>query len=408
MENEANSRLLSTIDREIEDAQREAERGGWTTWAVVGASASLFWLATDLLNERPNLLLTTQLFLAAYFAVEAIRHISGLFEGAPRAIRRPRFILGNTLASFRQYVLTGLMQNAALLLLIFYAATHVNLAGTVSATVVITLMMLSTIVVLLWTYTDLPLPTNLTGRIATPTRVIGGVLGIALLIACVSYLEPVLQLTFFPLNEIRLAAIALGLYLLVPIATRSVQANPLVGDLRELRRSIIFDEVPPEEAKHRAEIVISGMRATDVMRDQISQALSMHGKLREQLGTLHQHADTCTLALREAEGASNPTELREHLQRARYAYQTAHELRNQLSPDLTHLNNIVRSIARRGAIMITIVPDTKEDIERVTGELTLVTTESLTQAESLMERLHDAERVLSTLEALPETPPVEN
>jgi hypothetical protein len=395
MSNDRREQLLDAIDREIEDAQRVEERSGWTTWALLGAGASLFWFGTEIFKQNLSRQIVVHAFIAFVFAFQSVWPLLANVVRAPTSVSDIRFTPNTVFFSGWPVVVTNMLLNVVTVVLLLYARSGIPVVAIVTPVTLLIVNVFLLVGAFVWMLKDFPTPAGAHGRVRRTVHVTSVVFSLVYGFSALPHILWLVHSNSVPVDAIRLAAIGFAAYLLIPKAVALNEESPLERDLRELRREILFGDLSDDEGYRRADTIISGMRATEVMQRAISRVLSDYEKHRTSLRSIRDAIDTLSQRLVQSEQSDSPDEAF-----VNSAQVSATEIRSRtilLAKDLEKTMKLNASIKAKGMLVIGLAPASEPDVTRVVKDLETTFAEFHSEAIAAMAALEAVDLTISRL-----------
>lgn len=256
--------LLAALDAQIRFVTDSQRNEGLTRWAIWGALAAIIWIATDVLKSS-DLMMPRAVFMACGFFVvwvmfEEIAYL--LSPNSSMEIGPTRFHLSTDLfGTIRTEVVASGLRHV----LIFIALIQFQFSGVI-------FLWAYTVIALLWGVmffvvgmTGIPFPKKFDLPAALTVRTL---LHIVFLIAVGLQIAQIIAPNWnsYTMVDVRLALLLnAGFYLLIRLATAS-SSEHLLSQLTQLRQHIAFGRISTAEGNRKAEILLSGLKAVDVLQ----------------------------------------------------------------------------------------------------------------------------------------------
>jgi hypothetical protein len=262
----ARSELLQLLDSEIALIVEERNREGWTSWAVLGGLGTLSWLLWESLIKDPfvweNVLSIylglSLLYFSFVFAKQGIVNPS---EKAPR--QRFRYI---DLYLFSTSIV-GLPFAAVLIWLALRLSAKVPLWIEIWTVLLLTLYICILVLIICLSYLRIPVP-----AFARPNIRVSLVwCGVALSFVASAYFYAG-HLNNPTLYDAKVAGLLFATGDLIGRLNRTKDAASLRSFVN-IRRQMVIGELDMVEARRQTDMVLTGMRASDVVRSDIEDHL---------------------------------------------------------------------------------------------------------------------------------------
>jgi hypothetical protein len=268
--------ILGLIDREVEEARQNVEHGGWTSWVVLAAMASLFWLGTDVVQSPVKITIVESLALGLVFSLEFLSSFASIFEAQPlRRGGNSRFVLGSALGSMRTSMLILVARQVLVAVMLISTWRVAIVPGAYTGMLVVGFVAITSILMILFTFTDLPFsrdPHEPVRFAATGWLIVMAILSV---VTVICYLNKS-TLAAATVADWRLAGIAFGAYFLLPRIGSHGRERALIIELQEIRRAIVLDGISVENAHMRTQIALLGIGATGVLQNGVQRLSDLY------------------------------------------------------------------------------------------------------------------------------------
>jgi hypothetical protein len=270
--------LIDLLEFEIQQIHLTESQTGWTHWALLGALASALWLIT-IEHENNSIILHNVCFLFLLFnlAVDLIGGVSTLFsQDVVVANSRPRFLYSNL--GFASTRLSLLVQIIRIGLLFTIVAINPGLFLSPLAMSGIIVFYFPSgllfLVMFILTFFKIPLPSRssastLPGKLLTLCAIIIGAITISLLVNIL-----IANQTIFQIPEYRMSGLLLTITYITVLLSKWKFYNPILNNLIKTRRDLALEHITYEAAKDQIDIAFEGLKATDVVQNEVSLLLS--------------------------------------------------------------------------------------------------------------------------------------
>lgn len=269
-------RVIHFLEYEINSKRSEAMRPGWTTWAILGAMASLLWLmfsvltANESISWRNILYITLLLSVSFDFLFLLIRFFSSV--GPKQLGRRGRFEYFET--SIGSFLVLILFRAGVLLILVHLFSAKINNFVEFCCWLFLGVSLIQISLLLVFYYLQIPTPTNPNPRFEWIFYICtifwltsGGIAAIGLIIIIYS------KVLVVSIPEWRIGFIIFGLSLLILIFSRSKPISILLLELDDIRRRLSLGQIDLNRAKQQTDLIIHGLTLSDILQSKINDVL---------------------------------------------------------------------------------------------------------------------------------------
>jgi hypothetical protein len=365
---EAVDRVIAGIDREIDEAQVERDRGGWTTWALIGALASMFWFGTEALKDHLDLHVVGQIGIIGIFCWDFRTLVSASFEiQAEGPESNGRFFLGIRLAQTRTQILFVMLMQFALVALIVETIPRPPAFIFGVAMAVVAFRVLNALMIMGMSFMELPFPHKVVGVARSGASWTFLALIGSDLIVIGSYAHRLIG-HWGTVLEWRMAAIITACYVLIPKLIASTSMNPLTLELREIRRELLFNDLSIDSAKERVQTVILGMRGADVVQKSVSALLNIYSQERTLLQRISSRHERGIEKLRLM-SISEPAEHLGIWESGRASIVDADGTFPELEQHELAVQKITKRMARQIVLLQVFAPDGHAELEELLSQL---------------------------------------
>lgn len=258
------SGMVALIESEIDDIRSESSQAGWTTWALMGASATCVWLILNQFETQQYALSRLYpLWLACSFLLFAVTPLYRLLTSNPDPCKHGRLFYSRWLiARRRTSLVVWSIRHVAILFLLWAVVGSPSHPHEYIAYALTSLAVAVGLLGLGLSFTDFPVPSGGNSKIKdiVPALIISGFSAIVLVGMLCNHLPP------DPLTnivEVRIAVLSSALYLLVSVMSDQSVPSPLLSNLIQLRRDIGLGSISPETARDQLEMFLWGRRLAD-------------------------------------------------------------------------------------------------------------------------------------------------
>jgi hypothetical protein len=278
--------LVEYIDYEILRSNNQKKQYGWNVWGLTLCMATLMWLFFDYVESRElGIFGIARAFLLMYeifvFITLLYKSIEVLLVGFEQ--ERPfHFITSNASVSA---LILSLFENAAILLVVSWL-------GFVITKWLFWMLLFQTLFVLVvlgfyfWLYySDLPVfasPIKGNNRlIYSAFFLVPAVLILIVVVAAFGELMPLLTIQYF-----RAAILLMAVYVLFKILTTVLKTDSLSATLYRIRSELSLGKIKVEDAANKTDIILNGMRASDVFQKEISAFMKQSFEVSELMSVI--------------------------------------------------------------------------------------------------------------------------
>lgn len=269
-------RIIHFLEYEISSRRSEAMRSGWTTWAILGAIASLLWLMFSVLDTNEfiswrNILYITLLLSVSFDFLFLLIRI--LFSVGPKhlgSVRRFEYF-ENSIGSF---LVSILFRAGVLLILIHLFSPKINNFVEFFCWLFLGLSLIQISLFLVLYYLQVPTPTNPSPRFKWISYIYvivwltsGGIAAVGLIIIIYS------KVLVPSIPEWRIGFIIFGLSVLMLIFSRSKPISMLLLQLDDIRRNLSLGQIDLNRAKQQIDLIIHGLTLSNILQSNINDIL---------------------------------------------------------------------------------------------------------------------------------------
>ncbi|MEN6560156.1 MAG: hypothetical protein ABFD52_05210 [Acidobacteriota bacterium] len=265
--------LIDLINCEAAQIESERKRPGWSSWAFLGALATLTWL---LIKQAPykniDWLQIGLVYLTIVLTVDFAKGLPLLFSRQHNnPLKEPRFRygLGGGSANFTHfvYLLHTLLQ-------LFIAICLFRIIPLISEISTLVLLGFYTIVFILAMrlgYRDIPQPRRPLGRKGTHIAAIIMLFYFVSALGC--WIALINNINTYDSQNIKVAVIlALISYVLILLGDLEA-GSPILPSLISIRRDLILDKIEIGQATRQIDIALSGLKVEDILQEYVGKLL---------------------------------------------------------------------------------------------------------------------------------------
>lgn len=295
-------RVIHFLEYEISIRRSEKKRPGWTTWAILGAIATLLWLMFSVLDTDAsiswhNIFYITLLLSVSFDFLYLLNQVFS-FERFKQLESVKRFEILDI--SMTKYLVLLLLRAGVLLILLHWISPKLNGFVGFCCWAFLLLNFITITISLAFFYLQIPTPVNPNPKAKFVSNIyfilwlVSG--GVAIFgLVNVIYLK-VLVLS---IPEWQVGSIIFSLSLLILIFSRTKPNSILLLRLDDIRQKLSLGQIDLNRAKKQIDLIIYGLALSDILQPQINDFLkslnSMHDAYKEnntELKVLEKFADT--------------------------------------------------------------------------------------------------------------------
>jgi len=267
--------LLVLLTEEIADLERSKTRPGWTTWAILGALATLIWvLLNSVDNHEIDALVVLKFLLLIITICDCLWIIWKTLSSIRESDRTSRFEVANKAASdIWRVSFPLLIRNGTIFYLIVYASFP-----TLQTILLVVFFSMETVVLLsalLMSFFPFPLPSKPQPRSLLKVAVIAVfITSIAVRSLWVLILHKAPSVT-----EWKVALISTSCIYLCILLMRASSGLGLIVELKEIRRRLVLGELSPSDAAKQIDLVIRGLTVHEILQPAVANVLATHSRV---------------------------------------------------------------------------------------------------------------------------------
>lgn len=268
--------LIRLIEFELSRADAAAAKPGWTTWAIMGALATVAWgLTSELRSAQVDWHRVGLLFLAVSFASDALYSVfSTLKPSSSSRSQTLRFFHSNlTLGHARPFLAVLVVRFAALFVLTWWNWSPLSLSTSwaVSAYLIAALFFLTAMLVLSFGRIPMPQEPTSSPKLTVIVQIVA--IGLPILSAASFWFGVSSEAFTSSVGEVRVAGLLWTASTLLLVLSKSRPTYPLAASLLSIRRDLGLNRIDPETARRQVELAIDGLRVSDVLQQEIEAVL---------------------------------------------------------------------------------------------------------------------------------------
>jgi len=361
-------RVIHFLEYEINSRRSEATRPGWTTWAILGAIASLLWLMFSVLdtsesNSWLNILYIT-LLLSVSFDLLFLLNVFFSSAAFKQFGRAGRFEYLDT--SIGSFLVLILLRTGVLLILVYCISPKLNnfVEFCCWSFLVLNLIQISLLLVLF--YLQIPTPTIPNPRFKGISYIynifwlaFGGIATIGLI--ALIYSKALVPL----IPEWRIGFIIFSLSLLILILFRSKTSSILLLQLDDIRRKLSLGQIDLNRAKQQIDLIVHGLAFSDILQSKINDVLvplytmqNIYEKYDSELKIIEKFIGTPSEKLNKEDKTTVDAILRSLFER-----------QNEIKSETQTLLKNKAKLDRRISFFYGMSKDVAQDIEKLTKEI---------------------------------------
>lgn len=280
--------LISLLEFETARLQHEEARPGWSKWALFGALGAVLWLLVSEFDNPPtNWHTVALLFLLLSLALDLIDAVaSTLGESNKEDGGKPRFLIPRgRYGRQRPLALFVLVRSLLLLAILRWLASILPLYSVYAGYLYTGLIIFAAVGMFFISFLSIPLPAPDAYPKSSATPKVARLLWLLMYLAdfiTIFGLSQVL-LTSVPIEvaAIRTASLLVATLLLLRLLARDNAPSPLLATLSKIRRRLALGELDSTTAKNQIQIAFAGLKASDVLQDDLSVLLALLTRIEE-------------------------------------------------------------------------------------------------------------------------------
>lgn len=293
---------IDLLNYEINHLNDQQGRPGWTKWAIVAAFASLLWLLINVMessqvNWKIASIYTVFLYLFA-IGVKSTLNIMTLTPEVTNEIRFSKIVK----KIHPNECLWSIAKSTVMLLFLWYANVYFSLAETISLSIFISLGIVFSAIAIVIIQANIPM--NITGKKSS------GWLSFVLDVFCI---YPIIMMAVIVIRtnlnthlpEIRVSGIIFGLVFLVDKYLEDTPHGHMLAELINIRRQLCMRKINSNAAIQQTEIVILGMKISDLLSGDVSRILSLFRNFEDILNMSREEAISVKSKLSSLESPSD-------------------------------------------------------------------------------------------------------
>lgn len=318
-------RLIHFLEYEISSRRSEAMRPGWTTWAILGAIASLLWLMSSVLDTNKSIswdnifYITLLLSVSSDFLFLLSRILSSVGPKHLGSVRRFKYF-ENYIGSFLVFIL---FRAGILLILIHLLSPKINNFIEFFCWLFLGLSLIQILLLLAVYYLQVPISTNPNPRFKWASYIYvmvwltsGGLATVGLIVIIYS------KVLVPSIPEWRIGFIIFALSLLVLIYPHSKPISRLLLQLDDIRQKLSLGQIDLNRAKQQIDLIIHGLTLSDILQSNINDILvslntmqNIYEKYDSELRLIEKFIDIPTEKLNKEEKTTVDAVLRSLIER---------------------------------------------------------------------------------------------
>lgn len=269
--------LLAILDREIDEAHRQAHRPGWTPWALLTALAALLWAFVNRMDHITAVPVVFQSAVIALMAIELLRRGRQVLTPSSDIEDEGRVAVSSEeLGVLRPAIVLELVYAIVLLWGIGRFADRVPSWSVAVAMAWAGFAAFLAVIGLLYSAWPVPFPVGVS--VTSPLRLL--IQGVPLLLPTMGVIGYATAIAARGAEDIR-AGLLLGSAAAVLLElAREPDAPPLVGELVQLRRRVSFGDFEQAEAVQRTIVLLRGLKLEEYVQQDARRMLRALESLR--------------------------------------------------------------------------------------------------------------------------------
>ena len=278
-------RVLRLLDSEIDYALSKQRRPGWTTWVLVAALGTVFWL---FFSETNLAIVSTSdlvlLFISISVFMDSILGLCKLIAfQAHDEVSGARFFLSSERAKFLPQVVVRIIHFGLIIVLLTLLDRQLLWLYKDAIYVFYGLTLFLELWDLVASFFRVPLTRGFDLRDKVSLVTFVAILCLLVLLMLLSVYTLLSKYTIFDFVEIRMSGLLVAASFLFFFLSLGSAENPLVASLIEIRRALTLGGMELNTAIKQADIAIVGMRVEDVLQEDVRKILGFYEKAKMQI-----------------------------------------------------------------------------------------------------------------------------
>lgn len=290
---EQRSQLLSFLNEEISQIQKDEARPGWTVWALFGSTAACFWiLINHIENQSPDWNTISIMLITFAFSSFALGNLLKQFTKNESLSRQNRFVSIKSIFE-RSKQSTGLVLVYVFFIFILLNRTTYTIKPWEKNVTFLSINCLVFVIILaiLFTKTNdfFILPYDIRARKISNKKLSFFICFIlitfkALQIASAFvWINYILSKNLFNLYEFKICLLIFAIAILLILITSLKMPLNITNNLIELRRELVLDVLPTENIKNQIDLILRGQKIEDYYTEETYQILNSLQQFEKEL-----------------------------------------------------------------------------------------------------------------------------
>lgn len=290
--------FLNYIDEEIKYIQDEIQKPGWTIWAVIGGLASLGWILLGIIEKQDfSVKFSLALVLLinyAYSSVSVFFEKDLIPEGNSKEKAIPFSDISKKMGILKASHILGIIRLVSIIYITYLLRKELGTWGSTIAYIynglrlflALILPMLLQIVQTGYNfmqsndkYRDYPfaaapppMPTKLNFKTTLLMNL--PLLTLSAYLFWNSLQYSLKNMSYLTIEDLRLASVIVGIYILLKLLTNTQTKNPILASLVEARRNYVMGRIDFSTTKKHVDIALSGLEISDVLQQEVSKLIA--------------------------------------------------------------------------------------------------------------------------------------
>ena len=282
-------RIIHLLEYEISSRHTKANRQGWTTWAILGAVASLLWLMSSVLDTTTSISWRNVLFIVLLSSIsfDFLLLLNKLFFGESyQSLNENRF--QNIDISSRKVLFFMLVRATLLLIIIIWLSPVLGQLVKLSCWGFFMFFFIMAIVIMKLVFLKIPVPMESHSRTKQSAYIYTIIMAAVGCIAIVGLVRIIYFNTISPsISEWRIGLILFCLSLLT-IILFLFKPNPiLLLQLDDIRQKLAMGQIELNRAKQQIDLIIHGLTLSNIFQSKISDILVVLKTIQNMFNKFH-------------------------------------------------------------------------------------------------------------------------
>ncbi|NPU86413.1 MAG: hypothetical protein HPY65_18195 [Syntrophaceae bacterium] len=269
--------FLRYLDSEITYLDNTLKRPGWTKWAIMGSIATLIWIIINRMAHG-NYLISNIFAIVIFFSLlfDTFMIIKVFLPTNRKSADDKRVILSiHALGSNRSYLTLLFVRAVLVIYTTYFLNNSLSLATKLCIYAPNIAIGLAFLLIILISYFKIPLPQyNTRKKKVNVEQIISFLILLCLTIGIWGLLDSIIEKrATFLITDIEIAMLITAIYGLLTLWSFNSQEYPLLNNLINIRRSLMFGKTSFEDAQRQADIAISGLKVSEYFQEIINDLL---------------------------------------------------------------------------------------------------------------------------------------